>query len=173
MLAAFGPVEKLIPSLPTAPGEHLLRTYRDSGGRVVAATDRGLYYTADRRTGAPIPVEWTRRGWEEIARVSWDEGAGTLTLTGLLTGVPRQTTLRVPKPLSIGALARERVDSTALVQTRLDLGPFGTARVLGRRAPGTNEPIWVVALDGHISDQAGAKAALNAALVALRVQLGV
>jgi hypothetical protein len=173
MLAALKPAEKLIPSLPTAPGDYILSTCGDSRGCVVAATDRGLYYPADRRPRAPVPMEWSRRGWEEIARVSWDDGAGTLTLSGLLPGVPPQTTLCLPEPSSIGLLARERVASTALVQTRLDLGPFGTARVLGPRAPGTNDPIWVVALDGDVPDQSGADAALNAALVALRVQLGI
>jgi hypothetical protein len=59
------------------------------------------------------------------------------------------------------------------VRTRLDLGQHGAVRVVGRRAPGTDELVWLAVVPTAARDDAGAAAALSDALRRLRVDLGV
>lgn len=161
-------------SIALTLGERVLVTACDSE-EWVAASDRALYHSAGSPRGDTFPRQWIRLGWEEVGAVSWDDEERTLTLVGLLPTVARRTVLRLPAGASsLGALARERVASTAVVRTRIRVGQHGTARVIGRRQPGTDELTWLVALDGdRDGDAARMHAAVAVALEDLRRQLGV
>jgi hypothetical protein len=64
-----------------------------------------------------------------------DQNLERLTLFGLLPTVPRRTVPDLPTGASISQLARERIQATAIVRTRVQLRGHGTARVIGRRIP--------------------------------------
>jgi hypothetical protein len=83
----------------------------------------------------------------EIAGLTWDADSGVVSLTGLLPTVPPRTVLPLPVTPALGetlaGLVRERISSTEFVRTRLDLGQDEAVRVIGRRAPGTDEVVWL------------------------------
>lgn len=172
MVEALTARDDIRSSLPLASGERVLTMTCDLSGSWVAASERALYH----RDGAPsriaVPQEWVRLGWEEIGRVAWDDRESTLTLTGLLPTVPRRTVLHLPSVNPLASLATERVAWTVVVRTEIELGEHGTARVIGRRRPGSDELTWLVGLDGE-RDSPGVQAALEAAMDDLRGKLGV
>src|SRR5688500_7234025 len=94
------------PSLPT--GERILAAEGDGDGGSVVATTMALYHRAN---GSP----WSRLGWEETGRVSWDARRDRLDLTDV--AVSRRLTLCLP-PVMV-ALVRERVAATWLASRRL------------------------------------------------------
>jgi hypothetical protein len=124
---------------------------------------------------APTTAEWVRLGWEEIAGLVWD--AGVVTVTGLSPTVPQRTVIPLPVTPALGEtlahLARERISSTELVRTRLDLGQHGAVRVIGRRVPGTDELVWLAVVPPAARDNAAAAAALSDTLRRLRADLDV
>jgi hypothetical protein len=122
-------------SLPLASGERVLIMTCDLSGRWVAASERALYHCGGAPSRVAVPQEWVRLGWEEIGKVTWDDTESTLTLTGLLPTVPRQTVLHLPNAGPLASLAKERVSWTAVVRTEIELGEHGRARVIGRRRP--------------------------------------
>jgi hypothetical protein len=164
-------------SRPLVGAEHSLVVVCADGGRWIAGTDRALYHSRRELSRAPTTAEWVRLGWEEIAGLAWDADAGVVTVTGLLPTVPPRMVLPLPVPPAVGetlaGLARERISSTEVVRTRLDLGQHGAVRVVGRRAPGTDELVWLAVVPTAARDDAGAAAALSDALRRLRVDLGV
>ena len=160
-------------SLPLAPGERLLTTTCDRGGPWVAASERALYHHGGNAPPRSAPgCEWVRVGWEEVGSATWDPDECMLTLRGLLPTAPRRTVLHLPDGEGLADLARERVAWSALVRTEIDLGKHGTARVIGRRQPGTDELVWLVGLPGQ-TDTPEVQAVLQAALADLRSRLGV
>lgn len=159
-------------SLPLAAGERVVATTCDSSGRWVAASERALYHHVDARSGSVLARKWVRVGWEEVSSVTWKERGRTLTLTGLVPTVARRTVLHLPSGTSIALLAQERVSWSAVVRTEIRLGEHGTARVIGRRRPGSDEFTWLVGLDSG-SDVAAAQPEIAAALGELRAQWGI
>jgi hypothetical protein len=143
----------------------------------VAGTDRALYHSRRELSRAPTTSEWVRLGWEEIAGLAWDADARVVTVTGLLPTVPLHTVVPLPVTPAVGEtlalLARERISSTEVVSTRLDLGQHGVVRVIRRRAPGTDDLAWLAVVPPAARDDAGAAAALDDALRRLRADLGV
>jgi hypothetical protein len=63
---------------PVEPGERILAFTHELAGRLVVATDRALRHQA---TGA-----WSRLGWEQLTRATWDGDRRTFALTDMLTG---------------------------------------------------------------------------------------
>jgi hypothetical protein len=172
MVEALTARDEVRSSLPLASGERVLTMTCDLSGSWVAASERALYHCEGAPSRVAVPQEWVRLGWEEIGKVTWDDTESTLTLTGLLPTVPRRTVLHLPSPHPLASLAKERVSWTAVVRTQIELGEHGTARVIGRRRPGSDELTWLVGLDGE-RDTPGVQAAVGAALDDLRRRLGV
>jgi hypothetical protein len=164
-------------SLPLAGGEQPLVVVCPDGGRWMAGTDRAFYHSRRELSRVPTTPEWVRLGWEEIAGLAWDADSGLVTVTGLLPTVPPRTVVPLSVRPALGerlaGLARERISSTEVVRTRLDLGQHGAVRVIGRRAPGTDELVWLAVVPPSTRDDAGAAPALSDALRQLRADLGV
>jgi hypothetical protein len=143
----------------------------------MAGTDRALYHSRRELSRAPTTAEWVRLGWEEIAGVAWDADAGVVTVTGLLPTVLSRTAVSLSVRPALGkmlaGLARERISSTEVVRTRLDLGQHGAVGLIGRRRPGTDELVWLAVVPPAAGDDAAAAAALSDALRRLRADLGV
>ncbi len=161
-------------SPPLQNRERLLSAAWDVDGRPIVATDRALYYQPAQTASTVDEREWVRMPWELIGSVSWNRDDDSLTLTPLVPAVSQRTVLRIPDGATIELLARERVESTMLIQTRIDLGEHGQARVLARRAPGTQHLVWVVALDDGVDpDAPTVRAAVDAALTLMRAGAGL
>lgn len=185
-------------AIPAPPGPLLARGERvlfDRGG--VIATDRALYCGAavddgpvgdtrgpDRAlatvAGAPFPDgvlrvggtspaggagEWTRLGWERIARADRHERG--LVLTAWAPGLPPRTIIDVARATRLLALARERIAWTTLIATRVEIAGR-PVRIAARRAPATDEVLWLVALDPAVGSTADVRAELEEALARLR-----
>jgi hypothetical protein len=146
-----------------AAGERVLAAEGDGDGGSVVATTLALYHRAN---GSP----WSRLGWEETGRVSWDARHDRLDVSDL--AVRRRLTLSLP-PVMV-ALVRERVASTWLASRRLAVTDRVTALVMARRRPGSSDLVWVVALDGEVDgDEPTVRAGVLAAIHRLRVDIGV
>jgi hypothetical protein len=145
-----------------AAGERVLAVEGDGDGGSVVATTLALYHQAN---GSP----WSRLGWEETGRVSWDARRDRLDVSDL---VRRRLTLSLP-PVMV-ALVRERVAATWLASRRLAVTDGVTALVMARRRPGSSELVWVVALDGEVDgDEPAVRAGVLAAIHRLRAAIGV
>lgn len=161
-------------AIPAAPGPHLARGERALLTRAgVVATDRALYRAAAVDGGPtggvpdqpPVAGEWTRLGWEQVARADpHDHG---LVLTAWAPGTPPRTVIAVPRAAPLLALARERIAWTTLIATRVEIAGH-PARVAARRVPASDEVVWLVALDPAVPRGAPVAAELEAALARLR-----
>jgi hypothetical protein len=146
-----------------AAGERVLAVEGDGDGGSVVATTLALYHRAN---GSP----WSRLGWEETGRVSWDARRDRLDVSDL--AVQLRLTLSLPRDMV--TLVRERVAATWLASRRLAVGGGVTALVMARRRPGSSELVWVVALDGEVDgDEPAVRAGVLAAIHRLRAAIGV
>lgn len=155
---------------PILPAERVLTSSRDVAGSLIVATRRALYHQ-DRREPSQ---GWSRLGWENVTRVSWDDRRRILTLTGLRPDGTWRTDLRLPRHTALAELARERVASTLLASTTVRLGGRVCACVTARRQPGSGKVMWVVVLNG--ADGAGEpaiRARVAAAIATLRADTGI
>jgi hypothetical protein len=155
--------------IPLASGERVLATTEGDHGAVVLGTDRAIYHRQPSRPSGP----WTRLGWEQIARVDWEDQRGGLVLVGWTPDVPGRTVLALPRGDPLVALARERVAWTTLLTTRIPVAGYGQARVVVRRQPGTNRLVWMIALDDGVRDTPDVQPAVAAALARLRTEQGL
>jgi hypothetical protein len=157
-------------------GERVLSAGRHpSDGYALVATDRALYLrgAGDR---------WSRHGWEEIARVSWDQAALRLTVIGLSGGSPVRTVVALRDPGALPELALERITHTRLGQWTLPLPGGEHVLVDVRRQPGTGSLTWSLRHSESESGRAGsvarpdverAGAGIEEALACLARDLGV
>lgn len=159
------------PAVPA--GERVLLSMHEAGGRAVVATDRALYHQKKVFPRAVDDTGWTRLPWELVGRVTWHPHRQILTLTGLVPTIS-STVLAMHDGAEIALLADERVGSTSLVQTRVDMGEHGSLRVLARQAAASEHLVWVVALDDGIDvNSAAVEVAVQAALAQVRRDLGL
>lgn len=150
-------------------GERVLSVRRGpAGDHALVASDRALYH---RSAG----LLWSRLGWEQIIRVSWDAGAGQLIISGLDGLVPWRTAVRVRDRGTVPELAQERITHTRLVRWHLRLAGNHSVLVEVRRRLGTGELVWAVisASGGLDSLGADATASVARAVAGLGEHLGV
>lgn len=161
-----------VASPPISAGERVLLSMFDERRCPVVATDRALYQQ-NVFSRAVDDEGWSRLPWELVSRVKWHEDDHALTLTGLVPTIP-PAVLAIRDGKGIALLARERVEWTSVIQTRVDLAEHGSLRVLARQTPGTGHLVWVVSLDEGIDAHAPAvQGAVQAALARLRASLGL
>ncbi|MQA03364.1 MAG: hypothetical protein GEV07_11780 [Streptosporangiales bacterium] len=152
-----------------APGERVLTYACDVDEASVVATDAALH----RLTGPDGAAGWSRWGWEQVARVDWDDRHGALTVVGLLPWLPRRTVLRFTDRVPLVDLAVERVAWTRQLATRLILTD-GVVDVVVRRQPGSDRLYWIVQPDGTVdTDDPKVRAELHDELTRLRLDAGL
>jgi len=118
--------------------------------------------------------DWSRWGWEQIARIDWADSTSTITLIGLTPLLPDPVAVTLPAPGPLVDVARERVPWTTQLATRVELPSGGTMRVVVRRHPVTDRMDWFVYPDATIAgDGARFRAELHDVLAALRADTGL
>jgi hypothetical protein len=150
---------------PVEPGERILLFARDSDGGLVVATDRALRY---QDAGG-----WSRHGWEQLTRATWNDEAHTLIVKGTGAGHLDAVSMPAHDGARLAELARERIDSTVLISILAPLAGHRPARVTARRRPPGEELTWQVTLDNpSAADDPAIRAHLDAAVSALRAHIG-
>lgn len=139
-----------------------------SGSHALVATDRALYLRG-------ADDSWSRHGWEEVAKVSWDHAARRLTVTGLSGGSPVQAAVALRDPGALPELALERITHTWLGQWSLPLPGGEHVLVDVRRQPGTGSLTWSLRHNGSEAGRAGSttRPDVERALTGLAQYLGV
>ncbi|MDF5757006.1 hypothetical protein [Spongiactinospora sp. TRM90649] len=129
----------------------------DDDGHLVA-TDRALYLPG----GARLP-------WYLIDRGEWGEDG-----LRLLTTEGKRHVFRVPVPGRLPEVVKERVTSSILVSRHVPLPGRGGVRLVARRVPGQDEPIWEFLFDeGLDPDDPGLRALAEQALEGVRRSYGI
>lgn len=148
-------------------GERVLSLRHDpDGDYALVASDRALHH-ANGGQG------WSRLGWEQISRVSWDAAAGQLLIFGLNGLAPSRTAVPLRDRGTLPELAQERTTHTRLGRWQLRLADHSVL-VEVRRRPVTGELVWAVisASDGLDSLGAHATADIAQAVAGLGEHLG-
>jgi hypothetical protein len=137
------------------------------GDYALVASERAVYH----RNGGH---GWSRLGWEQITRVSWDAAAGHLLICGLDGLAPSRTAVPLRDRGTLPELARERTTHTRLGRWHLQLAGNHSVLVEVRRRPVTGELVWVVisASDGLDSASADVTAEIARAVARLGEHLG-
>lgn len=153
-----------------APDERPLVAVGDSTDAAVVATNAAMH-----RLGPPEGSgDWSRWGWEQIARIEWDDSTAAMTLIGQAPLLPDRVVLILPAPGPLVDVSRERVAWTTQLATRVGLPSGGTVRVVVRRHPTTDGLDRFVYPDATVAgDGARGRAELADVLAALRVDTGL
>lgn len=138
------------------------------GDHALVASDRALYH---RNNGHG----WSRLGWEQITRVSWDAAADQLLIFGLEGLAPARTAVPLRGRGTVPELALERTTHTRLGRWQLRLAGGHSVLVEVRRRPGNGELVWAVisASDGLDCASADASASIAQSVARLCEHLGV
>lgn len=142
--------------------ERVLAWADDGAGRPVVATDTALHVQR-------VPPEYSRFGWEQIERASYEAGTLTVVLGETAGGV----TLRVPvgSERQLPVVVRDRITASVVVDRFVALSGDSGVRIVGRRGVdgGTT---WRLDLDPGLATDAAAVAASQEALAEVRVEVG-
>lgn len=135
-------------SLDLPRGERVLAVTKDANTGWLVGTRRALYLGD--------PAEWTRLPWERIDRAGWDRDAEELEVFEVADfgRVQPRHVRRIEEPGRLLELLHERVTASVVVTRHVPLEGSRGLRVIGRRAPGTDEPIiWSALLDDALDPQ--------------------
>jgi hypothetical protein len=136
-----------------------------SGGSVVAATPRGLWW----------PTDDTHRliGWPYIDKAIWREDVLTVTeaevIDDLLLVDRTPVWVRVTKPRDLPPTVRKRVENN-VVRSELQPVPGGAARFVARRVPGRDGLAMWVRLEPGTRDDPEQREHLRARIALWREQ---
>lgn len=159
-------------------GERVLLARHDpDGDYALVASERAVYHRSE-------ADGWSRLGWEQISRISWDAAAGQLHIVSLggvggVGGVGGPACSRTVVPLRdrgrLPELAQERTTHTKVGRWHLQLVGDRSVLVEVRRRPGTGELVWAVISpsDGFNSLGADATADIARAIGGLGERLGL
>jgi hypothetical protein len=156
-------------SLKLPRGESVLAaTVDDSGTGWLVGSRRALYVGGQDR--------WTRLPWERIDRATWDRDAEQLEVYEVADfgEVQPRHVRRLAEPGRLLELLHERVTASVVITRHVPLGGSHGLRIVGRRAPGTDEPVvWSAVLDDALDPQdPEVAAAVRQGLAAARAELG-
>jgi hypothetical protein len=148
--------------LELRPKEKILAWVDDGSGRVVVASETALHL---QRT----PPAYSRFGWEQVERASYDSG----TLTVVLTPELGSATLRIPvgEGRELPVVVRDRVTASVLVNRFVPLRGDTGVRIVGRRQE-NGEVLWRSELDAALADDAAAQGEAAIALAEVRAEVG-
>lgn len=150
---------------PVEPGERILLFAQDVDGGLTVGTDRALHHQA---AGG-----WSRHGWEQLNRVTWDDESRVITVTDAAAGHVAAIPLHVSDGARLAEFARERIESTFLLSTLVPLAGHAPARVTARRRPTGDELTWQVSLeDPDAAADPATRAHLTAAISKLHAHIG-
>ena len=145
-------------SLPLAAGERVIAAAQSPAGWVVA-TERALV-TVDRRTP-----------WTEVAHAQWLDEAQVLVVDPV-PGLGPPVRITLPEPGRLPETVHERVMASIVLTRRLSL-PRGSARVVARRAEGSDELVWqVVGEEGSDLDDPAVRRQVDEVVARLRREVG-
>ena len=153
---------------PGGPAEPVLATGHDLAGSLVVATSAAVYLQDQ---GGPGRI-WSRRGWEDVDAVLWDDRHQVLAFTGVEPGGLWRKELVLASRSALVEVARERVASTLLASTSVRLGDQPCARVTARRLPGSGKVVWIVVLNDAAGSNPAIRARVQAAITALQAETG-
>lgn len=148
--------------LELRPKERVLAWVDDGAGRIVVASETALHL---QRT----PPAYSRIGWEQVERASYDSG----TLTVVLVPEQGSATLRIPvgEGRDLPVVVRDRVTASVLVNRFVPLRGDAGVRIVGRRQE-NGQVLWRSELDPGLADDAGARGEAAMALAEVRAEVG-
>lgn len=148
--------------LDLRPKEKVLAWVDDGAGRAVVASETALHL---QRT----PPDYSRIAWEQIERVSYEAG----TLAVVLVPEAGSARLRVPvgENRALPVVIRDRVTASVLINRFVPLRGDAGVRIVGRRRE-DGQVSWRLDLDPGLEADSDARAAAEAALSEVRVEVG-
>jgi len=148
--------------LDLAPRERILAWADDGAGRLVVASESALHVQR-------IPPEYSRLGWEQIERASYDSGVLTVVLEPGLGAA----TLRIPvgDGRDLPVVVRDRVTASVVVDRFVALDGEAGARITGRRGA-DRKVIWRLDLDPGLDTNREAVLASKEALAEVQAEVG-
>ena len=158
-------------AIHVAAGEKVLAWCQASDGRVAAGTRDAFYLVG------PGPDEVRRVPWEQVESADWQSDTTTFRLLEVGSwGRPRGIhELVVPDPKLLPELVRERVTASVVLQRHVPVRGRRGVRVIARRAPRGDSPIfWVYEFDEGIDpEDPQVKALAEETLAGLQDEVGL
>jgi hypothetical protein len=147
--------------LELRPREKVLAWVDDGFGRAVVASETALHL---QRT----PPSYSRFGWEQVERASYDSG----TLTVVLVPEQGSAALRIPvgDERELPVVVRDRVTATVVVNRFVPLRGDAGVRIVGRRRE-DGQVQWRSELDPGLADDPGARQEAAHALEEVRAEV--
>lgn len=157
------PPEEVVALLP--PDDRVVAWADTSGGGVVVATQRGLWW--------PDGTGPRMIGWQFIDKVIWRDGTLTVTeaelVDDLLLVERDPMSVELTKPRDLPHTVRKRIEGN-VVRSELAAVVGGSARFVARRVPGRDGLVWWARLEPGTPDSEDVRAAISARLAILRAE---
>lgn len=131
-----------------ARAERVLAAAPDDSGHWVAGSARAIHLGS--------AAGWTVLPWERVERAAWDRDAERLEVIEVADfGVAQPRHIRrISAPGRLLELVHERVTASVLITRHVPVEGSRGLRIVGRRAPGTDDPvIWSALLDDALDPQ--------------------
>ena len=154
------------------PGERLLASASTSGGGQIGSTTARLLIVEP--GGAQLGVAPFEVPWEQVQLAEYSPEQVLSVTYARPRERPQTLRLTLEEPGRLPETLRERVSSSILVDEELAV-PGGNARVIARRAPGTDGPVaWTVRFDAGLNPADPVlRAAADQQLAAIRERCGL
>jgi hypothetical protein len=137
-----GPPADVKASMTLVRGERVLAAAADSAGDWIIGTARALHLGKD--------GGWAVLPWQRVERAGWDRDAEQLEVFEVADfGEQQPRHVRtISDPGRLLELVHERVTASVVLTRHQPVAGSKGLRIVGRRAPGTDEPItWSALLD--------------------------
>jgi hypothetical protein len=144
-------------------GEHILAHAITRQGSYVVATDRALHLPTSADAAIRLP-------WERVEQAAWQNG----WLHVRENAGAAVHHLRLADPGSVPETVQERVTATIVINHPAALPGGGRVRIVGRRAPNSDDVRWTVVFDAGLDPaDPELRAQAGELLAALRRQTGL
>jgi len=154
-------------SLELTRGERPLASAQDSEQQWLVGTARALHLGS--------PGGWTVLPWQRVDRAGWDREGEQLEIVEVADfgQVQPRHLHRINEPGRLLELLHERVTASVVITRHVAVEGSRGLRIVGRRAPGTDDPVtWTALLDDALDPQdPQVQAALEDGLAAARAEV--